>query len=296
MRFLGPHTTRISFAVLALTPLVFASTLVLTVVQIVFRKVGPAVVTASVALILGCTIWPRALPGAQPHVAGQTLRVASANLYYGQVTATTVVNFVREREVDVLSVQELTPQAARDLREAGLHEVLPHRVVEPRPRAAGSGVYSRYRTREIGLTERSYHAQPSASVDLPGAVDLEVVAVHVVAPVGLVEAAEWADELAALPAPSDSGPARVLAGDFNATLDHAPMREVLSTGYRDAADETGRGLRGTWPTDTPLIPFAAIDHVLVDRRCSVRSFDVIALPGADHHAVLTEVVVASDVP
>ncbi|MDQ3989728.1 MAG: endonuclease/exonuclease/phosphatase family protein, partial [Actinomycetota bacterium] len=77
---------------------------------------------------------------------------------------------------------------------------------------------------------------------------------------------------------------------FNATLDHPALRGVLDTGYRDAADQVGKGLRATWPTDTPIAPVAAIDHVLVDAGCAVRSFDVLPLPGSDHRALVAEIV------
>ena len=38
----------------------------------------------------------------------------------------------------------------------------------------------------------------------------------------------------------------ILAGDFNATADHAQFRQLLKLGYRDAATEAGRGLIPTW--------------------------------------------------
>lgn len=78
-------------------------------------------------------------------------------------------------------------------------------------------------------------------------------------------------------------------GDFNSTLDHRPLRALLGTGYRDAADVLGRGLRATWPTDTAITPVAAIDHVLVEQICLVRSFETLPMPGADHRAVVAEI-------
>jgi endonuclease/exonuclease/phosphatase family metal-dependent hydrolase len=125
---------------------------------------------------------------------------------------------------------------------------------------------------------------------MPGTAEIELTAVHIVAPVGRIEPSEWHAELAALPAAGVGRPTRILVGDFNATLDHQPLRAVLDTGYRDAADQAGKGLRATWPTDTPIAPVTAIDHVLVDTGCAVRSFDVLPLPGSDHRAVVAEIV------
>ena len=112
-----------------------------------------------------------------------------------------------------------------------------------------------------------------------------------------VAAAKMAATLAAQPRAEPSGTVRVLAGDFNATLDHAPMRRLLSSGYRDAAATVGVGLVGTWgPYDGDLIPPVTIDHVLVDRRVAVAAVSVHPLPGGDHRAVLAELVFRTSHP
>ena len=80
---------------------------------------------------------------------------------------------------------------------------------------------------------------------------------------------------------------RILAGDFNATLDHAELRRLIATGYVDAASIVGEGLRPSWPVGR-LLPPVTIDHVLADRRCGVRGVEVHTLPGSDHRAVIAE--------
>ena len=101
---------------------------------------------------------------------------------------------------------------------------------------------------------------------------------------------EWRDDLRALPPATPRGDVRILAGDFNATLDHAELRRVLDRGYADAADTVGHGLRATWPSDRRFPPPVTIDHVLADERCGVRDLEVIDVPGSDHRAVLAELV------
>jgi endonuclease/exonuclease/phosphatase family metal-dependent hydrolase len=81
----------------------------------------------------------------------------------------------------------------------------------------------------------------------------------------------------------------VLAGDFNATLDHAQFRRLLRLGYVDAASQVGNGLALTWgpePTGSPAL--LTVDHVLVDRRCGVLATSVHRLPGSDHQALYAE--------
>jgi Endonuclease/Exonuclease/phosphatase family len=64
--------------------------------------------------------------------------------------------------------------------------------------------------------------------------------------------ARWRSQLAALPAPGD-GPC-ILAGDFNATLDHAQFRQLLRRGWEDAASQAGHGLSLTWGPRPGLRP------------------------------------------
>jgi endonuclease/exonuclease/phosphatase (EEP) superfamily protein YafD len=92
-----------------------------------------------------------------------------------------------------------------------------------------------------------------------------------------------------LPIPG-SGPVRVLAGDFNATLDHAALRAVLRTGWADAAQRTGRGLSWTWrPLRLPW-PRLVLDHVLVDPRIGVAAVALEPVPGSDHRALVADLV------
>ncbi len=83
---------------------------------------------------------------------------------------------------------------------------------------------------------------------------------------------------------------RVLAGDFNATFDHAALRAVLGLGYDDAACAVGRGLAWTWRPLRLRFPRLALDHVLVDPRIGVASVDLVPVAGSDHRAVVAELV------
>ena len=97
----------------------------------------------------------------------------------------------------------------------------------------------------------------------------------------------WRSQLSALPAPGDSP--RILAGDFNATLDHAQFRRLLRRGYLDAASQVGHGLSMTWgPRPDRRLALLAIDHVLIDRRCAVLTTSAHWLTGSDHRALYAE--------
>ncbi len=136
--------------------------------------------------------------------------------------------------------------------------------------------------------------QAYATASVPGAPPLRVESAHPAAPYALSVLADWWTDLRGQPPATPDGRLSILAGDFNATLDHAPLRDLIATGYVDAADAAGAGLVGTWgPYDGDPIPPVTIDHILVDRRIAVRSVAVYALPGSDHRAVLAEITLPS---
>jgi endonuclease/exonuclease/phosphatase (EEP) superfamily protein YafD len=215
----------------------------------------------------------------------------TANLLTGIADAEFIVREVRKRNVDVLALQELTPQMVGDLDRAGLRQVLPNRVFLDEPGGSGSGIASRFPLSRRNLTPPSTLQQAGALVDLPGK-DIEVVSVHPLPPVVTAGPEAWQRELAGLPAPDSTGAIRVLAGDFNATLDHVGLTRLLNKGYVDAADQVGKGLIHTWPSASGFWPPpVTIDHVLVDSKLLVDTVDVFDVPGSDHRAVVTQFVV-----
>ena len=161
----------------------------------------------------------------------------------------------------------------------------------PGTAALGSALYSRFPLRDLGLrVHSSGFAQARAAVTVPGAPAVAVESVHPCAPGGPEADHCWSRDLAdQQPATVDSG-IQLLLGDFNATLDHAPLRRLISTGYRDAGQSRGAGLTPTWPYDGKPIPGVTLDHVLADRRVGVAEYAVYPVPGTDHRAVYAELV------
>lgn len=91
-----------------------------------------------------------------------------------------------------------------------------------------------------------------------------VVAAHAVAP-RQAYMQEWRDDLQWL-ADQCAAENVILAGDFNATVDHMSGLGVdggILGRCHDVAEETGNGAVGTWSTRTPALLGAPIDHVMV---------------------------------
>jgi hypothetical protein len=196
--------------------------------------------------------------------------------------------------VDVLAVQEFTPDIAAELDRLGLDALLPYRMLNPEVGTTGSGLYARFPLSESGFRRnQGFHfTQAYGMLAAPGAPPVRVESAHPAAPYAVGVVPDWRTDLLGQPPATPQGQLSILAGDFNATLDHAPLRDLIATGYvdaADAADAAGAGLAGTWgPYDGDMIPPVTIDHVLVDRRIAVRAVKVHPLPGSDHRAVLAE--------
>ncbi len=186
----------------------------------------------------------------------------------------------------MLNLLELSAECADELARAGLSDLLPHQVSRPAPGGEGSAVLSRHPLTELSLVGPTRLAQPSALVDL-GDTCIEVVAVHPVPPTE--SGPRLADRTVPTARTRPDGPVRILAGDFNATPDHAAFRRLLRAGYRDAGIERGAALRPTWSAGE-RVPLFPLDHVLVDPRATVVSYRVFDVPGSDHKAVLAELV------
>jgi endonuclease/exonuclease/phosphatase family metal-dependent hydrolase len=273
------------------TPYVAVASVVPVLVALVARRWAALAVGVLVAAVFAACVVPRMIPDGGPAASGPSLRVLSSNLAEGSVPASALVGLVRELRPDVLALQELTPKEVAALDEAGLGRLLPYKTDRSRPGVGGSGIFARFPVtpgQEIFLGN---FGQARATVKVPGAGPVEVVSVHPCAPRYDYKYQCWGDGLAALPAPGKA--ARILAGDFNATLDHARVRALLDEGYRDAADATGNGLGTTWPykgwhfNGVPM-PRVTLDHIMVTPGGTVRAFDIHRLPATDHRAVFAE--------
>jgi len=279
-------------AMIAFTPYVAASAIVPLLVALVAREWIVAAVAALALGLLALALAPRALDGPQRAGAdspGRPLVVMTTNLRFGDGDAREVLRLVRAYDVDVLSLQELTPEAVARLDGAGIRRRLPGRVLDPGARGVGTGLMARRPLRPLAVPRAGSPEQLQAALSLPGGGELGVVAVHPDPPISGAALRGWQAVMRALPAPHAGGRRTVLAGDFNATLDHRDLRRLLDRGYADAADATGDGLRPTFFSPPPLPPIT-IDHVLVPAAIGVRRVTAHAIAGTDHRALIAELV------
>ncbi|WP_235038675.1 endonuclease/exonuclease/phosphatase family protein [Kibdelosporangium aridum] len=289
LRLLGVTGNRYIIATVALTPYIGVVGLALGVVGLFMRRWIFGGIVLAFAMIASAAVVPRLVTDDQPTVFGPQLTVMTANLYVGRADAVALLDLVKQHNVDVLSLQELSPAMVQDLDRAGIDRVLPYRLFEAQRGASGSGLAAKFPLQQTQIAGPATFAQPSAIVDLPGVVDPEVMVVHTAPGVEAQWTGTWKAELAELPSASErKDRPRMLVGDFNATLDHPDLRDVVDRGYVDAAERRGAGLTPTWPAGI-WPPPVAIDHILLDGRCAVLDYQVFDLPGSDHRAAVASV-------
>lgn len=230
---------------------------------------------------------------AQPN--GITIRVMTANLRLGLADAGQFVKSA-DAQADILAVQELTPREVARLNDAGLDATFRYRWLDPRPGASGVGLWSRFPTYDNKRIGGYTMALVSGRIRLGDrAIDPTVLVMHLPGP-WPQPIDDWRRDITRLPATLDetaaaaSGGAVIAAGDLNSTSDMRTFRALLGSGYRDAAEQSGAGIKPTFPADWPPPPFVAIDHVLT-RNCTATSLRTVTIPGSDHLGVVVSVVV-----
>jgi endonuclease/exonuclease/phosphatase (EEP) superfamily protein YafD len=151
--------------------------------------------------------------------------------------------------------------------------------------AAGLGEYEQ--TEAPSTTFAAVWASP-VSGDGP-----DLLAVHVVPPLP-ADVATWRDELGRLTGLCRRVDGLIMAGDYNATLDHAPLRGAACGSAASTATGSDAGGVGTWPAGSPALLGSAIDHVMVDPvRWEATDAVVLDVPdGGDHRGVLVRLVPA----
>jgi endonuclease/exonuclease/phosphatase (EEP) superfamily protein YafD len=259
---------------------------VATVVAVLRRRGW--VLAAGLLVVTGvgaATVLPRAIPAIDAP-AGRTLTVLAFNTFEGEADVDAVAEQIRSGRPDLVALIE----AGGRYRDRLAPLIAGYRFESSQDDGADvQGVTAIVRADLGDVTVRVDRGTPFPSVEVSGGGlgGVRFVAFHAVAPTpGAVP--QWREDLATLDrwcADRRSGPV-IVAGDFNATLDHAVFRDAI-TGCADAGERTGQGLVGTWPTRFPRWLGPQIDHVLVTGGITAESLSVHDVPGSDHRAVLT---------
>jgi len=274
----GPYPTS---AALAFTPYALAGAAATGVGALLTGERAALGVAAVSAVALSCAVLPRSVTAAQPPADGPLVTITTANLLHGEADPAALAAIVRRRKTQIVALQELNRPAMRALHAAGVFDTVPSTNLGRGQVHDDVGVASCWPV--TPLHARLPTVYNAVHVTIPGYGALPVVSAHPTPPVRPTSQRHWRDWLAALPGPAGVLTDGIIAGDFNATLDHPQLRRLLADGWRDAARERGAALTPTWHG----LPFTrlTIDHVLVPPGAAIEQYVVEPLSGSDHRAV-----------
>ncbi len=212
------------------------------------------------------------------------IRVAAANVYFGNSRYEAALRWARESGADVLVFVEVDARwrtALRALQDRYHYEHF--RAVRYRD---GILVLSRLPLMPGGTAMDSGSGLAVLDVHGPGST-WRLVAVHASWPLGPQVSRRRARDLEAVATAARTASVPVVAvGDFNVSPFSPHFAALLAGGrLRDAA--SGRGWQPTWPTFLP--PFGIrIDHALVSEGVEVNSFRRGRLEGSDHRPIVVD--------
>lgn len=241
-----------------------------------WTAIGIAVLMVWLVVIIA----PRTFSHDEPAASGRTVHIFTANLKKGAAEPGPLLAQIRAARADIVSLQEAGDRNVAELRARGLMKTHPYVVSHSSDGTYANTTISRW---PLKLSDDSFATTgswPAMRVG-GGGTGIEFYNFHSLSPTTPGREAEWSAGLGSLPAAR--GRIRLIAGDFNATVDHREFRAVLARGYVDAGYQTGNGLKWTWVIGrlTRLV----IDHVLAPPDVAVESYRVQNLPGSDHKSV-----------
>ncbi|WP_144877177.1 endonuclease/exonuclease/phosphatase family protein [Microbacterium sp. 1.5R] len=239
-----------------------------------------------------------------PAATDTSIRVLTWNTAGDAVSAEQIAQQILDQGADIVALPETTEavgeQIAVMLREQG-HPMWVHHVqfqpdVVDGPKSWHTTVLVSPELGEYSVIESSEDGSsntgsvPSAVLMPVGGTGPTIVAVHAVAP-RMEEMEQWRSDLRWIADQCPEGDF-VLAGDFNATVDHMAGLGVEggNMGYcRDVASRTGNGLGGTWPSSLPALLSAPIDHVMASPNWTPTGSVVIDdAGGSDHRGLVVQ--------
>ncbi|MFI6285819.1 endonuclease/exonuclease/phosphatase family protein [Streptomyces sp. NPDC051018] len=244
------------------------------------------------AAVLGVTGWfvrpyDTGLADDPPGRVVADLEVLTSNVEFGNGTDGLIATIKREKP-DLVFVQECAAECSEGLASRIPRADYPYRNVVEGDLAYGSAILSKYPLRKAPGIESTL-AMPGSVTEIAGQ-EVHLQLAHPLPPIPS-GVDDWRRELGRMQeyAAEVKGSAAIVAGDFNASQDHAAFRRIMDAGaLRDGAALGGASRTPSWPTSVGRPLGTQIDHVLISEQFSVTKARFLELADTDHRSLLVE--------
>ncbi|MBQ6410607.1 MAG: endonuclease/exonuclease/phosphatase family protein [Atopobiaceae bacterium] len=239
---------------------------------------------------------------ASAFVGDNVVRVMTLNTLNGHADANEVVACVRQNNVEVLALQEVSWSFLEQLAAAGIYDILPYHVESEAGQWDNGGLNCLFSMTPMdnvnsNLLPMELSAISAGTIEVGGR-SLRLVSCHPSSP-HLGGEGLWDEGLTTIGSLAGYANCYVILGDFNATWNHARFRELLGTTFVDASEQAGEGFHMTWPSESvtaglrlPFVgsvpPLIEIDHIVYSANSGVFVGDLktVQIAGTDHLALI----------
>ncbi|MGW6272869.1 MULTISPECIES: endonuclease/exonuclease/phosphatase family protein [unclassified Streptomyces] len=218
------------------------------------------------------------------------IRVMASNVEFGKATEG-LLKAVRAEKPDLVFVPECDYACSDTLRDELPRADYPYRTASEAGGAEGSVIVSKLPLKKASGLAGTL-GMPGAVAELDDGHQIRIQLAHPMPPLAR-QLPTWREELAEIRDYAAEGRranrSTIIAGDFNATQDHAAFRDILDTGgVRDAARLAGSARTPSWPADLMKPLGTQIDHVLVSPDFAARDARFLDIGDTDHRTLVVD--------
>ncbi len=250
------------------------------------RRGAVAALLAGVLVLGGAHVsWlgPLFVPDHRPSV-GPSFTLLSLNVYKGAANVAQLA--AAAQQADVVVLLETTPDFLTRLESPAWRARFAYDLGASGQIYGDTAVFSRFPLSGSQPLGQTSFQQWITTVSVPGRKPVRLIAAHPCNP--FCGGGSFASDHALLRAAARANDVYplVVAGDLNATDDHAPLQRLHDDGMRSATDLVGAGWLPTYPANKVIPPLLPIDHVLVNAALNATAITRVEVAGTDHLGLL----------
>ncbi|WP_418969487.1 endonuclease/exonuclease/phosphatase family protein [Alloscardovia omnicolens] len=223
----------------------------------------------------------------------QFVTVMTVNARYGHADTSVIMHTIKQMNIDVLAVQEVSDDFVQRLHDAGISQIMAFEQLGEKTEHDNAGynaLWSRYPATQSGSTllEDMGSQTPWMHIQVNNHA-VRIVSTHPYSPQR--GAQQWHHDIASLgQLATGADVPTIVMGDLNSSVFHPSLRATINAGLVDSSLELHRGAHVTFPSSWFMMPsMIEIDHVLHTRELTATQVQTAVIPRTDHKALIARI-------